>query len=89
MNPKLERVKVKTGSTRNDYLTIQDTGVRQLRVQGLQQFRKVAIERFTVPTLNQDLVAISEDDSSETIPLRLKDPTATGWYIGHSFRKHG
>jgi len=35
---------------------------------------EIAIQRFLVAALNQDFVAVAENQRTETVPLRLEDP---------------
>ena len=57
---------------------VEDAAGRQLRAERIQEFGKVAIEGLFIAALNQDLVAIAEDQGAEAIPFRLEDPTSFG-----------
>jgi hypothetical protein len=50
----------------------------QLRGQGLEQLRKVPIQRFRIAALHKDFVAVAEDQRAKPVPLRFEDPCLPG-----------
>ena len=46
----------------------------QLRAQRLDELGEVAVERLLVAALDEDLVAVAEDQHAKAVPLRLEDP---------------
>ena len=88
MDAQLKCVKVQAVVLNDDDLTIADVSVRQDRLERCDQFRKVTIERFLISTLNQDFVPIAEYQSSETIPLRLEEPSFSFRNGADTFREH-
>src|SRR5512145_1653271 len=76
MQPKLQRVEIETAVCDYDDLAVEYAPFRQLRPQCHQQLGKVAVQRFFVAALNEDLVLIAENQCAEAIPLRLEDPAS-------------
>src|SRR3954471_15114949 len=74
MDPEQERLEGKLPVRRDHDLAIDDATLRQARLQRVGELGKVAIERLEVTTLDQDLVAVAEDDRPEAVPLRLEQP---------------
>ena len=88
MNAQLQCLKFKT-IFRGDYnFTVEHAAGGQLRAQCLEQLGKIAIERFLITALDEDLVPIAEDQSAEAIPLRLKYPGLAHRQFAHSLGKH-
>ena len=42
----------------------------------LDQLGKIAVQRFFVAALDQDLVAIAEDQGAKAVPFRFEDPVS-------------
>ena len=88
MNAQLQCLKFKT-TFRGDYnFAVEHAACGQLRAQCLEQLGKIAIQRFLITALDEDLVPIAEDQSAEAIPLRLKDPGLAHRQFAHSLGKH-
>src|SRR5439155_7421072 len=47
---------------------------RQRRPQQIDQLGKIPVQRFLVAALEEDLVAVAENERPKSIPLRLEDP---------------
>ena len=41
---------------------------------GVEQLGKIAVQRFFIAALDENLVAIAEDQRAKAIPLRFEDP---------------
>ena len=74
METKLERVKIECAISRNDNLAVEHAASRQLGQQRSHQLREIAIQRFFVAALNQDVVAVTKNQGAKPIPFRLKNP---------------
>ena len=74
MNAQLECLKVETTLCGNYNFAVEHAACGQLGTQCIEQLGKIAIQRFLITALDEDLVPIAEDQSAEAIPLRLKDP---------------
>ena len=53
-----------------------DAALGQLRLQRVDELREVAIERLPVAALDEDFVAVAEDQRAKAVPLGLEDPVA-------------
>ena len=58
------------------------------RTQRLLQLGEVAIQRLEVARLDEELVAIAEDERAEAVPLRLVDPAVAGRDGGGGLGQH-
>src|SRR6516165_102347 len=61
MNPELQSFEVEAPIPGNDDLAIEHAALGQLRTQGFEQFGKITVQRFLVSALDQDLIAIAEN----------------------------
>ena len=69
-----QRLELESVRPRNHDLTVDDATFRQVRPERGRQLGKVSIERLEVATLDEDRVAIAEDDRPEAVPLGLEEP---------------
>ena len=60
----------------------------QLRQQRLDQLGEVAVERLLVAALDQDLVAVAEDERAKAVPLGLEDPAVPGGQLADALGEH-
>ena len=74
MKPKLQRLEVEPVGPDDDDLAVEDAALGQLRLQHLDQFRVVPVERLGIAALDENLVAITEDERPEAVPFRLEEP---------------
>src|SRR5262245_36350594 len=88
MNAELERLEVEPAILCDDELPVEHRTARQLRLERLEQLGKVAVQRFLITALDQDLLAIAEDQRAKSIPLRLEDPAFTGRQLANSLGEH-
>ena len=73
MDPLAEQVEIEA-VVRGDHDLAVDHALRgQLRPKGRRQFGEVASERLLVPAPEYDLVAVTEHDAPEPVPLRFED----------------
>jgi len=70
----LERVEIEFVVSDNDNLTIEHATLRERGTQRIKQVREVAVERFLIAALDEDLVAIAEDEGAEAVPFGLENP---------------
>jgi len=70
----LERLELETFIARNDDLAVEHTTLGKLRLERIDQLRKVPIERLLISALDENLVAVTEDERAKAVPLGLEDP---------------
>src|SRR5678815_2536423 len=88
MNAKLQSVEIQRAVLCDHNFTIKHTSLRKLLFQRLNQFREVSIQWLSVATLNQNLVSITKDQRSKTVPFWLEKPRTILWQFTHSFGEH-
>src|SRR5580765_4132378 len=88
MQAQLQGVEIKSIILNNDDLSIEDTTSRQSRLQRRKELRKVAVQRFLVAALYQNLVAIAKYQRAKAVPLRFEDPISIGRQFTHSLGQH-
>ena len=88
MKPQLQRVEIEPAVLGDHDLAIEHAAVRQLRAQRLEQLGKVAVQRFLVAALDQDLVAVAEDQRAKSVPLRFEDPVFACRQFIHALGEH-
>ena len=74
MNPQLQSLKVQPAILGDHNLPIEHAPIRQLRPQRFDQLRKIPVQRFLIPALQQNFIPIPKNQSTKPIPLRLEDP---------------
>src|SRR5262245_12007028 len=74
VDAQLQRLEVESAVPRDHDLAVEHAAPRELRLERLAELREVAVERLLVAALQQELVAVAEDDHPESVPLRLEDP---------------
>ena len=89
MNAQLQCIEIEPALPCYHQFAVERAAGWQLIGQGLQHLRKVAIERFLVPALQQDLAAVAKHQDSKSIPLRFKNPLTCRRNFVHSFGEHG
>jgi hypothetical protein len=72
----LQRFEVERAVSGDDNLTIEHASLRKRRPQRLNHLGEITVQRLLVAALDQDLVAIAEDQGAKTIPLRLENPAS-------------
>ena len=89
MDPQQQVLEMERPVVRDDDLPIEDAPLREGRPQRLGEFGEVAVERLQVARLDVNLVAVTEDQRSEAVPLRLEEPAVVlGQPVG-GLREHG
>src|SRR5437868_330794 len=88
MKPELQRIKIQTVLCSDYDLTVDHAARWELRPKRIEQLRKVPIQRLQVAALQQDVVAVPEDDCPETIPLRLENPVRPRGDLVDTFGQH-
>lgn len=89
MEPQLQRVEIQALRSGNYDLAIQNAMERQLLPEGINQLRKVPIQRLSITTLNENLISIAKNDAAKTVPLGLEYPGTVLWNCLHTFGEHG
>ena len=84
-----QRLEVEHAVVRDDDLAVQDASLGQRGTQRIGQFGEVAVERLQVARLRVDLVAVTEDDRPEAVPLRLEQPAVVGRQAVGRLGEHG
>ena len=69
-------------------LAIEHAALRQLCAQRLEQLGKVAVQRLFVAALDQDFVAVAEDERAKAIPLGSKIQSSAGRQFVDSLGEH-
>jgi hypothetical protein len=72
----------------DDDLSIEHAPFRKRGPEWGGQFRKVTIERLQVARLDVDLVAVTEDEGAEAVPLRFEQPAVVGWQVVGGLGEH-
>ena len=79
MDAQKHGLEVETLRAGNHDLTVDDTSLWQRGRKRRDELRKVSVHRFLVPALQKDVVAVAKYERSESIPLRLEEPTFSRW----------
>src|SRR4026209_1733425 len=83
MDPEEERLEVEPTLAGDDDLAVQDAALRDRRPERRFELREVSIEGLQVARLDVDLVAVSDYECPEPVPLRLEEPAlALGQRVG-------
>src|SRR5437870_6717822 len=88
MKPKLQRIEVERAISGDHYFAVEHRSVGQFFTDRLEQFRKVAVQRFSIAALDVDFVVIAKDEGPESIPLRFEDPICGHWQFADAFVEH-
>src|SRR5215813_7154899 len=88
MKPQLERIEVQAGLSDNHDLSIENAALGSLRKHHLDNFGEIAIQRFIVAALDQNLIAVAKDQGSKSIPFGLVDPVAFDGQFLDSLGEH-
>ena len=85
MDPLEERIEVEAPPTgvRNDDLAVDDAAFGERRTQRIEQLGEVAAEWAQLAALQFESVAVAEDQTPESIPLRLEQPAVA---VGDRFQ---
>ena len=88
MNAELQRIEIEPAVLGDDDFAIEHAAGRQLRPQRLEQFGEIAIQRLLIAALDQDFVAVAEDQRAKPIPLRFENPCSGGGQFVDSLGEH-
>src|SRR3954464_6034030 len=88
MESHLEEVEAQTLLARDHYLAVEDASFRKLRLERSEQLGEIAVERLLVAALDEDVVAIPEDQGAKAIPFGLEDPPFAGWKRADPLGEH-
>src|SRR5580693_7320844 len=88
MKPKLKRLEVERAAFGNHQFAVDDAALGQHGLQRRGELGEITVERLLVPALNEQLVAVTEDESSEAVPFWLEDPSLTVRHPFHSLGEH-
>jgi hypothetical protein len=89
MDAELERVEIEMAAVGDDEFTVEDAVGGELGAEGVEELGEIAVEGFLVAALDEDFVAVFEDEGSEAIPLGLEDPVTGGGDFGDALGEHG
>jgi len=89
MDAELEGVEIEMAVVRNNELAVENALAGKLGAQRVQELRKIAVEGFLVAALDEDFVAVFEDEGAEAIPLGLEEPVTGGGDLIDAFGEHG
>ena len=65
-----------------------DAALGELRHERIEQLGEVAVERLLVAALDEDLVAVAEDERAEAVPLGLEDPAVAFGEFADALGEH-
>ena len=88
VDPEEERLERKLAVGRDHDLPVDDAALRERGAERLGELREVAVERLEVATLDQDLVAVAEDDRPEAVPFRFVQPAVADGQVVARLREH-
>jgi hypothetical protein len=89
MDAELEGVEIEMAVVRDDEFAVENALARKLGAQRFQELREITVEGFLVAALDEDFVAVFEDQSAEAIPLGLEEPVTGGGDLIDAFGEHG
>ena len=89
MYPLGQRIEVETGWSGDDDLAVEDTTIRNLSQQRLDQFGEVPVERLLVATPQHDVRPVSKDDAAKPVPLRFVEEPLADRELAHQLGQHG
>ena len=88
MQPKLKQVEVKFVVIDDNNLSVEDAPRRQRRAQRIEQLREITLQRLLIATLNEDFIAVLEDEGTKSIPFRLENPASVRRQFIHALGEH-
>src|SRR5688572_30800021 len=88
MQAHLQQVEIEPVLTCDDDLAVEHAALGELRLERSDQLREVAIERLLVAALDEDLIAVTEDQRPKAIPLRLEYPAFARWKLADALSEH-
>jgi hypothetical protein len=74
MDAEQERLEVEPVGAHDDDLAVDDTPMGQRGREGCEKLREVPVHRLLVAALEQDLLAVTEYERAEAVPLGLELP---------------
>lgn len=77
MDPLGQGVEIEPVRPGNHDLTVEDAALGQVGPKGIHEFGKVTSEWLLIAAAQHDIVAVSEDDAAEAIPLGLVEEAIT------------
>jgi hypothetical protein len=89
VNAQLQCVEVERAVPRDHELAVHHATLWKRRHERRHQLGKVPIERLCFSALDQDFVAIPEDQRSKAVPFRLEYPTFRLRQLADSLGEHG
>src|SRR5687768_9521598 len=88
MDPQEEGLELESIRPGDDDLPVEHAALRDVRAQRRRELREVAVEWLEVPTLDEQLIAVAEDDGAETVPFRLEQPAVALGERRDGLREH-
>ena len=88
MKAKLQRLEVQTAVLRDHDLAVEHAPLGKLRLERLDQLREIPVERLLISALDEQLVAVAENERAEPIPLGLVDPSFARRKVADAVREH-
>ena len=84
----LERVEVEPLGRRDHELAVEHDLVRCLREQRFAHLREIAEQRLLVAALQVEVVAVTEHDAAEAVPLRFEQEVGLWRHVARQLRQH-
>src|SRR5471032_191272 len=88
MDAQQERFEVETAGGGDDDLAVEYAAIGKSCGQRREELREVSVQRLLVAALQQDLVAVAEDERPKAVPLRLELPPLAIWQRGGRDGQH-
>ncbi len=88
MESHLQRLELQGFADRDDDLAVEHAALGELRLERIDQLGEIAIERLLIPALDEDLVAVTEEQRAKAVPLGLEDPAFAGWQLADTLGEH-
>src|SRR5216110_2959778 len=88
METKLQRLEVETTILRDHDFSVEHASRGKLPRKCFDELREIPVEGLLVAALNEQLVAVAEDERAEAIPFRLENPVVAGRQVADSIREH-
>src|SRR5258706_14373507 len=88
MESHLQRLELQGFADRDDDLAVEHAALGELRLERIDQLGEIAIERLLIPALDEDLVAVTEEQRAKAGPLGFEDPAFAGWQLADTLGEH-
>ena len=88
VDAELQRLELQAVGAGDHQLAVNDAALRELLQQRLDQLGEVAVQRFQVAALQQQIGAVAEHQGTKAVPLGLEQPVLAGRQRGDALGQH-